>query len=115
MCACVCEKLTRCWRLMGARRSTDEVADWRRAGQIPALIEAFNWYEARLRTNNAVDFDDLLSLCVALLRDEVRFYSCETRFSRGRQRNVEQTQNGDCMTDGCCTWAHDAVATRRLS
>jgi len=50
----------------------DEVADWRRAGQVPALIEAFNWYEARLRANNAVDFDDLLSLCVALLRDEVR-------------------------------------------
>jgi len=50
----------------------EEVADWQRAGQVPALVQAFDWYEARLRTNNAVDFDDLLSLCVALLRDEVR-------------------------------------------
>ena len=50
----------------------DEVADWHCARQIPAVVEAFDWYKARLRANNAVDFDDLLSLCVALLRDEVR-------------------------------------------
>ena len=49
----------------------DEVGGWHRASQV-AVVKAFEWYEARLRTNNALDFDDLLSLCVALLRDEVR-------------------------------------------
>lgn len=54
------------------RLLADEVTGWHRAGTIPLFISAFDWYEARLCTNNALDFDDLLSVCVALLRDEVR-------------------------------------------
>ena len=48
----------------------DDLRKWR--PDVTLLLEAFEWYEARLRTNNAVDFDDLLSLCIPLLRDEVR-------------------------------------------
>ena len=37
------------------------------------LPDAFDWYEAKLREANALDFDDLLSLTVAVLRDEARY------------------------------------------
>ena len=48
------------------------MGSWLWSGQTADFIKAYDWYEARLRTNNAVDFDDLLSLCVAVLRQEVR-------------------------------------------
>lgn len=40
---------------------------------------AYDWYEQRLRESNAVDFDDLLSLTVALLRDDVHTESSHHR------------------------------------
>ncbi len=55
----------------------DELGRWLRAGRLDDFVKAFDWYEARLRTNNAVDFDDLLSLCVAVLRQEVRMLASE--------------------------------------
>lgn len=59
---------------------------------------AYDWYEQRLREANAVDFDDLLSLTVALLRDDVR-----TDFSHHRRYVVLELRQNKCMQGAVIT------------